>query len=111
MRRHPALIVIGDMECHALWNAFHGAEGEFIVSVADVVKSDVAHCFGQGFCRALKEEFLTNTKWGQLYRELIRLGLAALPKDGVLPCGHGATEHERILKNIAGLLNPLQFRN
>ncbi|MFY9461756.1 MAG: hypothetical protein WAP51_00960, partial [Candidatus Sungiibacteriota bacterium] len=77
----------------------------------DVVRPDVAHRFGQGLRDALKEEFLPNTKWGQLYRELIRLGLAALPKDGMLPCGHEVAEHERILKNLAGLLNPLQFRN
>ena len=111
LRRHPALVVIGEPECHALWSAFKSTRDEFIASVRSVVGPDVARRFGEGFRHVLKEEFLPNTKWGTLYRELIRLGLAALPKDGALPCGCEAREHERILKNLAGLLDPLQFRN
>lgn len=110
-RRHQALVAIGESECHALWIAFRASETEFVNNVKDVVAEDVARRFGQGFRRAFKEEFLPNTKWGNLYRELIRLGLAALPKDGALRCGHEAAEHERILKNLAGLLNPFSSRN
>ena len=111
LRRHPALVVIGAPDCHALWSAFKSTRDEFIASVRDVVRPDVAGRFGEGFRQALGEKFLPNTKWGELYRKLIRLGLAALPKDGALTCGCEAREHERILKNLAGLLNPLQFRN
>ena len=98
-----AVIMLNEMECHALYTAYSTHEESFRMAFNNLDDPELAKRLGEELRHARGTEFPATLIWKKLYGTLATMGLMGFCglKDGAtLPCQHAVEEHEAALKSI-----------